>query len=291
MSEILSFKKKLDVGLGLRPEHYAHVLEELPPVSWFEVISENYMGIGKLSSGKPIQILEKIRENYPIVFHGVSLSIGSVDPLNFQYLESLKILINRFTPEWVSDHICWTGVHGENLHDLLPLPYTKETIDHLVGRIQQVQEFLGQRFIFENVSSYISYTQSEMSEWEFISEITRRSGCGLLLDVNNIYVSSVNHGFDASKFLNGVPKNSVVQMHLAGYSDHGNYLLDAHDSPVSDPVWALYREACEIFGAIPTLIEWDAEIPSFQILFNEAKKAKKIQEEFIVNDSRIQAAT
>jgi uncharacterized protein (UPF0276 family) len=249
------------------------------------------MGIGKLTGGRKIQILEEIRSNYPIVFHGVSLSIGSVDPLNFQYLESLKELINRFRPEWVSDHICWTGVHGENLHDLLPLPYTKETIDHLVGRIQQVQEFLGQRFIFENVSSYLSYAHSEMPEWEFISEIVRRSGCGLLLDVNNIYVSSVNHGFDGSHFLKGIPKSCVVQMHLAGFSDQGNYLLDAHNSAVSDPVWALYREACEIFGTVPTLIEWDAEIPSFQTLFDEAKKAKKIQEEFSINDFNIQAAT
>ena len=267
------------VGLGLRPDHYAHILAEYPPVPWFEVISENYMGLGETSGGPPIQILESVRENYPIVFHGVSLSIGSVDPLSLSYLKRLKALAKRFEPAWISDHICWTGVHGENLHDLLPLPYTKETVDHLVPRIQQVQDFLGRTLVLENVSSYLSYSHSEMTEWEFISEINKRSGCQLLLDINNIYVSSFNHSFDPIKFLKGVPVKAITQMHLAGYSDCGHYLIDTHDHPVTDPVWSLYREAVRIFGAVPTLIEWDAQIPEFYVLAEEMKKAQKIQSE------------
>jgi hypothetical protein len=274
--------KLAGVGLGARPVHYAHILSELPPVPWFEVISENFIGLGESSGGRPIRVLEKLRENYPVVFHGVSLSIGSVDPLNLGYLKKLKALASRFEPVWLSDHICWTGVHGENLHDLLPLPYTRETVDHLVPRIQQVQEFLRRRFVFENVSSYLSYNQSEMTEWEFITEIWRRTGCGLLLDVNNIYVSSVNHGFDAHEFLKGVPVDAVMQMHLAGYSDCGTYLLDTHDHPVTDPVWSLYRDAVRIFGAVPTLIEWDAEIPEFEVLANEMRKAQGIQDEISI---------
>ena len=282
----------LGVGLGLRPDHYAHILTERPPVPWFEVISENYMGLGGNSGGSPLSILEQIRANYPIVFHGVSLSIGSVDPVNFSYLEKLKQLIKRFEPEWVSDHICWTGVHGENLHDLLPLPYTKETIDHLVPRIQKVQDYLGRAIVLENVSSYLSYKHSEISEWEFITEIAQKSGCGILLDINNIYVSSVNHGFDPVAFLQGVPATSVKQMHLAGYSDHGSYLLDTHDHPVSDPVWELYRRAIKIFGQTPTLIEWDAEIPSFDVLNQERLKAESIQQqEALVREYEPRTAT
>lgn len=204
------------------------------------------------------------------------MSIGSMDPLDESYLKRLKELVDRFDPMWISDHLCWTGVQGENLHDLLPLPYTEEAIVHLSERIQRVQEFMGRRLVLENVSSYVTFSHSEMTEWEFISEISRRTDCGILLDVNNVYVSSFNHGFDPIHFLKGIPKERVQQMHLAGYSDQGKYLLDTHDHPVTQPVWDLYRKAFEIFGPVPTLIEWDAGFPDFDTLNRERLKAEEI---------------
>lgn len=276
---------RLGTGIGLRTVHYPHILEHLPRVDWFEAISENYMGLmrggrGTLLgiAGRPIRILERIRRDYPVVLHGVSLSIGSTDPLNRKYLTRLRELIRRVEPALVSDHLCWTGVEGENLHDLLPIPYTGEALDHVVSRVARVQDFLGRRILLENVSTYLTYTHSEMPEWEFLAEVARRADCGILLDVNNIHVSAVNHGFDPVRFLVGIPVDRVGQFHLAGYSDLGDHLIDTHGHPVSKPVWALYEKAVRRFGAVSTLIEWDDRIPPFPRLEAEARKAKKIQE-------------
>jgi uncharacterized protein (UPF0276 family) len=269
-------KSKLDIGLGLRAPHYSYILHHQPKVSWFEAISENYLGIEGGGAGQPLHVLEKIRENYPIVLHGVSLSIGSTDEINKSYLLQLKDLYKKIEPSWVSDHVCWTGVSGENLHDLLPLPYTKEAIIHLADRIKFVQDFLGRRFTFENVSAYLSFSHSEMTEWEFLTELSNRADCDLLLDINNIYVSSVNQNFKPSNFLNGVPKGRIKQMHLAGHSHGNGMLIDTHDAPVTDEVWNLFRQAVELFPEVPTLIEWDDNIPEFSRLLDEAQTAKKI---------------
>jgi uncharacterized protein len=271
----------LGVGLGLRTVHYDHILKNRPAVPWFEVISENYMGTTAGSGGRAIQILEDLRKDYPIVMHGVSLSIGSADPIDKNYLKNVKNLANRIEPMWISDHLCWTGVQGQNLHDLLPLPYTKETIKHLVKRVNQVQDFLGRRILLENVSSYVAYEHSEMTEWECLTEVATQADCYVLFDVNNIYVSAVNHKFDAVDFINGVPRDRVKQFHLAGYSDMGTHLIDTHDHHVSAPVWKLYEKAVKRFGPVPTLIEWDDKIPAFNVLWNEAKRAEKIQRKIL----------
>lgn len=270
---------RLGLGLGLRPEHYADVLEGRSSVSWFEVISENFMGDG----GRPIRILEKVRQDRPVALHGVSLSVGSADPLNKQYLKRWRSLVERIEPAIVSDHLCWTGVDGENLHDLLPLPYTEETIDHVVEKVRQAQDFLKRRIALENVSSYIAFSHSEMTEWEFLSEIARRADCGILLDVNNIYVSAINHGFDALDYLHGMPAERIAQLHLAGHSTcatetGGTYLIDTHDQPVCDDVWTLYRKAVELFGPVSAMVEWDANIPEYSRLEREILKAGVIQE-------------
>ncbi len=261
--------------------HYKHILKHRPGVPWFEIISENYMGNTAGSGGRSVQVLDEIRKDYPVVMHGVSLSIGSKDPLDFDYLKRLKRLASRIEPMWMSDHLCWTGVNGHNLHDLLPLPYTKETIDHLVSRISQIQDFLGRQILMENVSSYVSYEHSEMTEWQCLTEVAQKADCLVLLDVNNIHVSAVNHKFDAVEFINGIPKDRVGQFHLAGYSDMGTHLIDTHDHPVSDPVWKLYAKAVERFGAVPTLIEWDDNIPPFKRLWQEAQHAEKIQKKHL----------
>lgn len=239
------------------------------------------MGTSAGSGGRAIRILEELRKDYPIVMHGVSLSIGSSDPLDKTYVKKLKNLAARIEPMWISDHLCWTGVHGQNLHDLLPLPYTRETADHVIKRVKEVQEFLGRRILLENVSSYVSYEHSEMTEWEFLTEVATKADCSLLFDVNNIYVSAVNHQYDAVDFINGIPKNRIKQFHLAGYSDRGTHLIDTHDHPVSDPVWKLYEKAVDRFGAVPTLIEWDDKIPPFERLWREAKQAERIQEKVL----------
>lgn len=270
---------KLGLGLGLRTTHYSFVLEHLPPVDWFETVSENFMGHNYQIGGKPLATLEKIREHYPIVLHGVSLSLGSVDPLNQNYLNCLKKLVERIEPSLVSDHLCWTGVNGENVHDLLPLPYTGEALDHLVDRIRRVQDFLGRRILVENVSSYLTYRHSEMPEWEFLAEVAKRSDCGLLLDINNIYVSSVNHGFDPEAYLAAIPADRIGQFHLAGYTDNGNHLVDTHDQPVSEAVWALYERALRRYGIKNTLLERDDNIPEFAELQRELARAATIQEE------------
>ncbi len=267
----------LGVGIGLRNVHYSHVLSQHPDVPWFEVISENFMGIRGGSGGRPFEILEQVRKDYPVMLHGVSLNIGSCDPLRKDYLLRLKELATRTQPVFVSDHLCWTGVGGENLHDLLPLPYNEETLQHVVSRVQQVQDLLGRRILLENVSSYVTYKHSDMAEWEFLSELARHADCGLLVDVNNIYVSATNHGFDPKAFVQGLPRERVFQMHLGGYSDADGFFIDTHDHPVSNPVWDLYKEAVQRFGDVPTLIEWDDKIPSFETLQAEAAKAKDIR--------------
>jgi uncharacterized protein (UPF0276 family) len=211
--------------------------------------------------------------------------VGSTDPLNQAYLKRLKTLADRIEPAWISDHLCWTGVEGENLHDLLPLPYTEEALHHLVPKVLEVQEYLGRRMLIENVSSYVSFEHSEMEEWEFLSELSRRADCGILLDINNIYVSAVNHGFNPDKYLEGIPIDRVGQMHLAGHSNQGKYLLDTHDHPVTDEVWELYRRALRRFGPVSTLIEWDAEIPEFPVLEAEANRAKEIQREELAQEN------
>jgi uncharacterized protein len=256
----------------LRTEHYHEVLENKPDVDWFEVISENYMVPG----GKPLDFLTKIRAYYPMVMHGVSLSIGSTSPLNKEYLRDLCALADRVEPAWISDHICWTGVHGKNMHDLLPLPYTEETVKHVVARVSQVQEVLGRRILLENVSSYASYVDSTMTEWEFITEIANAADCLLLLDVNNIYVSSYNHNFDAKAFIDGVPAKRVQQIHLAGHSNHGDYIIDTHDAPVIPEVWDLYGYAISQLGLISTMIERDDNIPVLADLIEELQLAREI---------------
>jgi uncharacterized protein (UPF0276 family) len=260
-------------GLGLRTEHYADFLNQRPPnVDWLEVISENYMVPG----GKPLHFLDRIRRDYPMVMHGVSLSIGSSDPIDFDYLKQLRALMDRVEPTWVSDHLCWTGVEGLNLHDLMPLPYTEQALRHLTDRLQQVQEYLGQAILIENVSSYVTYQADEMSEWAFIAELAKRSGCQLLLDVNNVYVSSVNHGFDPQDFIDAMPVSQVSQIHLAGHEDHGSYIIDTHDHPISDKVWDLYAYTLQRLGMVPTMIERDDNIPPLQELLDELDAARQV---------------
>jgi hypothetical protein len=262
----------LGFGLGLRPQHYTEILEGSPKVDWFEVISENYM----VDGGQPLRMLDRIRERYPVVMHGVSLSIASTSPLDIGYLKRLKALAERVEPKWISDHLCWTGVHGVNLHDLLPIPYTSEALDHVVDRVSQVQDVLGRRLTLENVSSYVTFGQSEMSEWEFVTEVAARADCWLLFDVNNVYVSSFNHGFAASDFLNGVPRDRVVQFHVAGHSHEESHIVDTHDHPVCDEVWDLYRDAVAHFGPVSTMIERDDNIPPLAELVEELDHARAI---------------
>ena len=262
-------------GLGLRSEHYSEILDGDPPIDWFEVVSENFMVPG----GRPLQILDQIKERYPVVMHGVSLSIASTPPLDMEYLDKLKRLPLHVQPKWVSDHLCWTGVHGVNLHDLLPFPYTKEALDHIVERVNKVQDYLDHPLALENVSSYVSFKQSELSEWDFISELTKRTGCWLLLDVNNVFVSSFNHGFDALEFINGIPEDRVVQFHMAGHSDYETYIVDTHDAPVRDEVWELYKACQKRFGPVSTIIERDDNIPPLVDLLPEVEKIRTIAAE------------
>ena len=262
----------LGYGLGLRPTHYADFLAAPQVVDWLEIISENYM----IQGGKPLAMLDAIRQDYPVVMHGVSMSIGSVQPLDRDYLNRLKGFAERIEPKWISDHLCWTGVHGVNLYDLYPLPYTEEAVRHVVERIGQVQDILGRRLVIENVSSYINYAASTMSESDFLSAIAHQADCLLLLDVNNIYVSSINHGFDALTFIDNLPVDRIQQIHLAGHSNIGDFIIDTHDAPIIDPVFALYAHACQRFGQVSTMIERDDKIPPLAELISELERVRQI---------------
>jgi uncharacterized protein len=257
-------------GIGLRTVHYPHVLDGTIRADWFEVISENFM----IPGGRPLAVLDRARAVAPVVLHGVSLSLGSVDPLNEAYLDELAALAARVEPAWVSDHLCWGSIGGRYAHDLLPLPYTEEALAHVAERITRVQERLGRRMLVENVSSYLTYTHSAMPEWEFLAEVAARADCGILLDVNNVYVSAVNHRFAPETYLAAMPAARVGQIHLAGHSDHGNHLLDTHDAPVAVPVWDLYRATVARLGRVSTLIEWDARIPPLDDLLAEAERSR-----------------
>jgi uncharacterized protein (UPF0276 family) len=262
----------LGFGLGLRTAHYEAILAGDPDVDWFELISENYM----VGGGKPMHYLDRICERWPVVMHGVSLSIGSSDPLDRDYLARLKALAERVQPRWISDHLCWTGVAGRNTHDLLPMPYTEEALAHIVARVRQVQDTLGRRILLENVSSYVNWRQSELTEWEFLAEVARRADCLLLLDVNNIYVSAYNHGFDALAYLHGIPADRVQQIHLAGHSNCGDHIIDTHDADVIDPVWNLYAQAIARLGPVSTMIERDDNIPPLEELVSELDRARDV---------------
>jgi len=266
-------KPFLGFGLGLRTEHYQEILELRPKeIDWFEIISENYM----IDGGKPLYFLDKIRQDYPMVMHGVSMSIGSTDPLNLDYLQQLKSLIQRVEPMWFSDHLCWTGVDHKNMHDLLPLPYTEASVNHIADRISQVQDFIGRQMLIENLSSYITYTADAMTEWEFLSAVCEKADCNILLDVNNIYVSSFNHHFDPMDYLQGVPAERVWQHHLAGHQNTGNLIIDTHDEPIIDPVWDLYAKTAELLGPVSTMIERDGNIPPLTEVIAELNQAREI---------------
>jgi uncharacterized protein len=277
----------LGLGVGLRTVHFDYILENEPPVDWFEVISENFMD----SRGRPRYVLNQIAERYPVVMHGVSLSIGSTDPLNFEYLKKLKALAREIRPRWISDHVCWTGVAGRNTHDLLPMPLTESSLKHVVQRIRTLQDFLERPFVLENPSTYVGFTGSTLSEWEFISRMAEEANCGLLLDVNNVYVSSVNHDFDPEEFIRSVPHERVVQFHLAGHTNCQTHLIDTHDNHVIDPVWKLYRLAHQLTCGVSTLLEWDAKIPPFPILHAEVLKAKRHIGEELADPAMIPASS
>lgn len=262
----------LGYGLGLRTDHYQSVLDERPAVDWFEILTENYM----VGGGKPLQVLDRIRADYPMVMHGVSLSVGGSDALDRDYLRELKALIARVEPRWVSDHLCWTGVDRRNLHDLLPLPYTGEAVRHVARRVAQVQDYLGRRILLENVSSYLTYRSSQMTEWEFLSAVAEQADCLILLDINNIYVSAHNHRFDPLDYLNAIDPQRVMQFHLAGHTWHDSIIVDTHDQPVIDPVWTLYAAAVRRFGAVSTMIERDDNIPPLGELLAELDQARRI---------------
>jgi len=264
----------LGFGLGLRVDHYEAILADRPPVDWFEVLTENYL----VPWGNPLDYLMRFRERYPLAMHGVSLSIGTTAPLDLDYLRQVKALAARVEPAWISDHLCWTGVAGLNAHDLLPLPYTEEALAHVVGRVRTVQDYLGRRILLENVSSYVAFRDSRLTEWEFLSEIAVRADCLILLDVNNIYVSAVNHEFKALEYLNAIPVDRVQQIHLAGHENRGDYLIDTHDHPVPDPVWELYAAAVRRFGAVSTMIERDDHIPPLTELCAELSHARALCE-------------
>ncbi len=262
-------------GVGLRRDHFQRVLSEPTAVDWFEVISENFM----VEGGRPLDILMRVRRDYPVVMHGVSLSVGSTDPLDSAYLARLRDLADQVEAAWVSDHLCWTGVGGRNAHDLLPMPYTEEALTHVVSRVIRVQETLGRRIALENPSSYLTFSASSIPEEQFLAAVAERADCGILLDVNNVYVSSVNHRFDARAYLDAIPAERVWQIHLAGHSDHGAYLLDTHDHPVCDPVWDLYRHAVRRCGAVPTLVEWDEHIPTWDVLEDQSRQARQARDQ------------
>jgi len=261
----------LGVGLGLRTVHYAHVVEAQPEVDWFEILSENYMQ----TAGRPLHYVDAVAARYPVAMHGVSLSIGSTDPLDRAYLAELRALRDRVKARWVSDHLCWTGVGGKNTHDLLPMPYTEEALRYVVGRVRAVQDFLGAPLALENPSTYVEHAGAQMTEWEFLSRVAEDADCAILLDVNNVYVSGFNHGFDPSTYLAAIPFDRVVQLHVAGHTHHGTHIIDSHIGPVIDDVWRLLGEAWRRAGGVSVLLEWDAEIPGFEATHAEALRAKQ----------------
>jgi len=259
----------LGLGLGLRSVHFPAILESWPPVDFFEILSENYLA----TEGRPVHVVEQVAERYPVVLHGVSMSLGSTDPLDFDYLRRLKALAERVRAVWLGDHVCWTGVAGRNSHDLLPMPYDEASLRHLVRRVRDVQEFLERPLVLENASTYVTFRRSAMPEAEFIARLAEEADCALLLDVNNVYVSCRNHGWDARAYLDAVPYDRVVQIHLAGHTDHGTHCIDTHSRPVIDEVWRFYADVERRTGGRATLLEWDEEIPSFEETFAELQKA------------------
>jgi uncharacterized protein len=263
----------LGFGVGLRTVHFPHILKNSPRVDWFEILSENYLDTG----GRPAYVLDQVAERYPIVMHGVSLNIGSTDPIDFTYLAKLKRLASRTRARWISDHLCWTGVAGLNTHDLLPMPYTQAALAHCVERVKIVMDSLERPIFLENPSTYLEFTGSDIAEQDFLSELCRQSGCGLLLDVNNVYVSAFNHGFDPYRYIDALPTDRTVQIHLAGHTNKGTHILDTHSDHVIDAVWELYRHATRRMGDVSTLLEWDENVPSFEVVHAEALKAKQFR--------------
>jgi uncharacterized protein (UPF0276 family) len=264
-------------GVGLRKEHFESILESRPTVAFFEAISENFM----VDGGRPRHVLERVRRDYPLALHGVSLSLGSAEPLDRSYLARLKALVDRVEPAVVSDHLCWTGLGGHNSHDLLPMPLTEAAVRETAGKIAEAQAFLGRRILVENISSYLEFRESEMTEGDFLAEVIEHADCGILLDVNNLYVNARNHGLDPRRFLDRIPAERIGQIHLAGHEDHGDFIIDTHDQPVADPVWDLYESALKRVGAVPTLVEWDAKIPALDVVIAEARRAEAIQSRLI----------
>lgn len=261
----------LGLGVGLRNKHFNYLLNNPAGVDWFEIISENFMD----DFGFASHVLMHVRKQVPVVMHGVSLSVGSTDPINYTYLRKLKELAEKVEPEWISDHLCWTGVAYTNTHDLLPMPMTEESLNHVAERVLMIQDFLKRPLILENPSTYLQFKASTMPEWEFLSALAEKTGCGLLLDVNNVFVSAHNHGFDAVKYIDSLPHEHIVQMHIAGPTDCGALLVDTHDQPVPSEVWKLYRQAQQLTGGVSTLLEWDAKIPEYPELLKELFKARE----------------
>lgn len=270
-------RPKLGHGVGLRPKHYTQFLEGSPDIAWVEAISENFMGIG----GRPLAVLEKARRDRPVVLHGVSLAVGSMEPLSEVYLADLEALIHRIEPAMVSDHLCWGRAHGRYAHDLLPMPYTRESLEHVVERVKQVQGRLDRQILIENPSTYLAFKASVIPEAEFLAEVAERADCGILLDVNNVYVSARNHGFDPVAYLDAVPAKRVGQFHLAGHQDRGTIVIDTHDGHVVDAVWGLYRHAVERFGDVPSLVEWDDHVPTLETLLAESRLARQAADEVL----------
>ena len=268
-------------GLGLRTSHYADLLAQRHAIDWFEILSENYMVPG----GKPLAMLDRIRQDYPMVMHGVSLSIGTPEGPSDEYLQALKTLMQRVEPLWISDHLCWTGVHGHNLHDLFPLPYTEETVALVARNVRRVQDVLERPLLLENVSSYVSFNSDTLKEWEFVTAVAQESDSLILLDVNNIYVSSVNHSFDPLEYLRHIPAERVQQIHLAGHSDHGDYIIDTHDHAITDAVWALYANALRHCGPVATMIERDDHIPPLPELIDELNRARTITANVLLTET------
>lgn len=265
--------RDLGIGLGLRTVHFSHILSKKPDVDWFEVLSENFLDTG----GRPLYILDQVVERYPVALHGVSLGIGNSDPLNRAYLDKLKALARRTKAHWVSDHLCWTGIVGRNTHDLLPMPYTEEALRHTTERARAVSDILERPLVLENPSSYVEFADSTMPEWEFLSRLAQDADCGLLLDVNNIYVSSFNHGFDPTLYVDEIPADRVVQYHVAGHTNKGTHIIDTHSDHALPEVWELYRRAWTRTGPVATLYEWDENIPEFDVVHAEASKARQFQ--------------